>query len=54
LKNVTLADGTCSCISVPPYQGRSNDRLDPDFISLAGGYGYCATVDKLAVIRDER
>ena len=54
LKNVALADGGCSCISVPPYQGRSNDRLDPDFIALAGGYGVCATVNKLAVIQDER
>ncbi len=54
LKNVALADGGCTCISVPPYRGRSKDRLDPDFIALFGGYGICATVDKLAVIHNAR
>ena len=49
LKNVTLADAGCHCISVPPYAGRSKGRLDPDFIALAGGDGVCKTVDKLAV-----
>jgi hypothetical protein len=54
LKNVALADAGCSCISVPPYQGRSNDRLDPEFILVAGGYGACSTVNKLRVLQDER
>jgi len=54
LKNVTLADAGCSCVSVPPYQGRSNDRLDPEFIEFEGGYGVCATVNKLVVIHNER
>lgn len=49
LKNVSLSDAGCHCISVPPYDGRSNDRLDPEFISHAGGNGVCKTVDKLAV-----
>lgn len=50
LKNVSLAAAGCHCISVPPYDGRSNDRLDPDFIAQAGGDGVCKTVERLAVI----
>jgi hypothetical protein len=49
LKNVSLADAGCRCISVAPYPGRSSDRLDPDFISQAGGDGICKSVDRLAV-----
>jgi hypothetical protein len=49
LKNVTLADAGCRCISVAPYSGRSNDPVDPDFISQAGGDGACKAVDRLAV-----
>jgi len=49
LKNVPLAEASCRCISVAPYTGRSNDPLDPDFISQAGGDGTCKTVDKLTV-----
>lgn len=48
LKNVTLAEAGCRCISVAPYSGRSNDPLDPDFISQAGGDGTCKTADRLA------
>jgi hypothetical protein len=48
LKNVSLADAGCRCISVPPYPGRSNDRLDPDFIAQAGGDGVCKQVNRLA------
>ena len=48
LKNVSLADAGCRCISVPPYPGRSNDPLDPDFIEKSGGDGACRTVNKLA------
>lgn len=47
LKNVTLAAAGCRCISVPPYDGRSSDRLDPEFIAQAGGDGVCKTVDRL-------
>lgn len=54
LKNVTLADASCSCISVAPYSGRANDRLDPEFIAVTGGYGTCATVNRLRVIDDGR
>ena len=48
LKNVTLAEAGCRCISVAPYPGRSNDPLDPDFISQTGGDGTCKAVDRLA------
>jgi hypothetical protein len=48
LKNVTLAEAGCRCISVAPYPSRSNDPLDPDFISQAGGDGACKMVDRLA------
>lgn len=48
LKNVTLAEAGCRCISVAPYPGRSNDPVDPDFISQAGGEGTCKAVDRLA------
>jgi hypothetical protein len=47
LKNVSLADAGCRCISVAPYEGRSSDRLDPDFIEKAGGDGVCKSVKKL-------
>ncbi len=47
LKNVSLADAGCRCISVAPYPDRSSDRLDPDFIQQAGGDGVCKSVDRL-------
>jgi hypothetical protein len=47
LKNVSLADAGCRCISVTPYPGRSDDRLDPDFIARAGGDGACTVVHRL-------
>lgn len=47
LKNVPLADAGCRCISVAPYPGRSDDRLDPNFILQAGGDGSCKKVDRL-------
>lgn len=49
LKNVSLADAGCRCISVPPYTGRSADPLDPDFIARAGGDGACTEVKSLKV-----
>ncbi len=49
LKNVSLTDAGCRCISVAPYAGRANDLLDPDFIAKAGGDGVCAPVERLAV-----
>jgi len=48
LRNVSLSDAGCRCISVAPYSGRSNDRLDPDFIWKAGGNGACTSVEKLS------
>jgi hypothetical protein len=48
LKNVSLPEAGCRCISVAPYAGRSDDRLDPDFIGKAGGDGVCTAVEKLA------
>lgn len=50
LKNVSLADAGCRCISVAPYPGRSSDRLDPDFIQQAGGDGVCKSVDRLQTV----
>jgi hypothetical protein len=47
LKNVSLADAGCRCISVAPYPERSSDRLDPNFITQAGGDGMCKPVDRL-------
>ncbi len=49
LKNISLADAGCRCISVAPYAGRADDMLDPDFIEQAGGEGVCKTVERLAV-----
>jgi len=47
MRNVTLAEGDCSCISVPPYAGREDAPLDMDFIVQRGGVGECNTVDRL-------
>jgi hypothetical protein len=47
LKNVSLSDAGCRCISVAPYPGRGSDRLDPDFIAQAGGDGVCRPVERL-------
>lgn len=49
LKNVSLSEAGCRCISVAPYQGRASDRLDPEFIAQAGGDGVCRPVERLAV-----
>ena len=51
LKNVSLSEGGCRCISVAPYPGRSSDRLDPEFITGAGGDGVCRSVERLAAGR---
>jgi len=48
LKNVSLADAGCRCISVAPYAGRASERLDPEFIEQAGGDGVCKKVERLA------
>jgi hypothetical protein len=48
LKNVSLSEAGCRCISVAPYPGRSDDRLDPDFIAKTGGDGVCASVPRLS------
>jgi len=47
LKNVSLKEAGCSCISVAPYPGRADDRLDPKFIAKAGGDGECKAVKSL-------
>jgi hypothetical protein len=47
VKNVTPAEGDCSCIRVPTYDGRGNDPLDPDFI-LEAGSAACNEVPRLA------
>jgi hypothetical protein len=51
LKNVSLAEAGCRCISVAPYAGRANDRLDPNFITQAGGDGVCKPVERLSLSR---
>lgn len=52
VKNVTLADADCSCISVPPYDGREVAPLDMDFIIQRGGVGgECNTVDRLGYVQ---
>jgi hypothetical protein len=47
LKNVSLKEAGCSCISVAPYPGRADDRLDPKFIAKAGGDGECKAAKSL-------
>lgn len=47
LKNASLADAGCRCISVAPYTGRADAPLDPDFITKAGGDGVCTSVERL-------
>lgn len=47
LKNVTLAEAGCACISVPPYRGREAAPLDPDQVSRDGGRGHCVDVARL-------
>lgn len=49
VKNATLVDAGCFCIRVPPYEGREEDPLDPDFIMKKGGYGECNFVDRLGM-----
>jgi hypothetical protein len=47
LKNVTLEEAGCRCISVPKYDGRASARLDPEFVWEQGGDGSCKSVDRL-------
>lgn len=49
VRNATLVDAGCFCIRVPPYEGREEDPLDPDFIMKKGGYGECNFVDRLGM-----
>jgi hypothetical protein len=51
LRNLSLKDAGCSCISVAPYPGRAEDRLDPKFIAKAGGDGECRAVKSLTHAR---
>jgi len=51
LKNVSLEEAGCRCISVAPYPGRANDPLDPEFIAQTGGDGACKPVARLGVGR---
>jgi hypothetical protein len=54
VKNVSLAEAGCRCISVGPYPGRGSDRLDPEFIEQAGGDGACKQVERLGGRSNER
>lgn len=47
LKNVTLKEAGCRCITVAPYEGRANDPMDPEFVWGAGGDGECKAVARL-------
>jgi len=47
LRNVTLAEAGCRCISVPPYPGRDDAPLDPDLVAREGGDGHCVRVQSL-------
>jgi hypothetical protein len=48
VKNVTLAEGGCSCIFVRPYAERAAAALDPDLIPVkAPAPGRCVRVDRL-------
>ena len=49
LKNVSLKEAGCRCISVAPYPGRADDPLDPEYVWQAGGDGQCKAVDRLSV-----
>ena len=51
LKNVSLADAGCRCISVAPYAGRAEAPLDPDFVAKAGGDGRCTPIDRLEALK---
>lgn len=48
LKNMSLKDAGCRCISVAPYPGRSEDPLDPNIITQSGGDGECKAIEKLS------
>lgn len=45
--NATLSAGGCRCILVPPYSGRSEDPIDPDFVWKKGGTEACRMVQRL-------
>jgi len=47
LRNVSLADASCHCLRVPPYEGRSQAAIDPDFIWKKGGVGSCTSISRL-------
>lgn len=47
LRNVSLGDASCRCIRVPPYPGRDQAALNPDFIWNNGGAGSCTQLSYL-------
>jgi hypothetical protein len=50
LNNVSLAKANCSCVRVPNYDGRDEERLSPRFISAFGKLaadGSCRTVSRI-------
>jgi hypothetical protein len=49
LKNVTLAEAGCHCVSITSTERHPDDLLDPDFIERAGGDGTCTQVHQLGV-----
>lgn len=47
VRNVSFSEANCRCILVPPYPGRAEDPIDPDFVWKAGGSDTCRIVDRL-------
>ncbi len=44
LANASLGDAGCRCIRVPPYSGRDQASIGPDFVWNKGGVGSCTPV----------
>lgn len=47
VRNVSFPEANCRCILVPPYPGRAEDPIDPDFVWRAGGSETCRIVHRL-------
>jgi hypothetical protein len=51
LRNTSVQDAGCRCISVEPYSSRKHDPLDPEFVWRMGGQGNCREVARLKTDR---
>ncbi len=54
VRNVTFGAANCRCILVPPYEGRAQDPIDPDFVWKVGSSGSCRIVDRLRTVSGKR